>query len=166
MRNIISILIRNEAGALARVANLFSSRAYNIDSLSVAPTDDQSVSRITLVTFGSQDILDQIIKQTRKLIDVISIIDMTNDDYHEREFALIKIEVSSISNDNLNLLMDNYGASILSEKDNFYTLEIISSSEKVDEFIRAITAKIPIDSIVRSGALAIAKGKPLLQKNS
>ena len=91
MRHIISILLQNEVGALARVANLFSSRAYNIESLNVAPTDDPLISRITLVTFGSEEVVDQIIKQSRRVIDVISVADMTDDDYLEREYIIFKI---------------------------------------------------------------------------
>ena len=93
MRHIISILLQNEAGALARVANLFSSRAYNIESLNVAPTDDPLTSRITLVTFGSESVIEQIIKQSTKVIDVLRVADMTNDNYLEREFVIFKVKI-------------------------------------------------------------------------
>ena len=91
MRHIISIVLQNEAGALTRVSNLFSSRGYNIESLNVAPTDDPLVSRLTLVTIGSDDVIDQIIKQLGKLVDVVNITDMTRSDHIERELALFKL---------------------------------------------------------------------------
>ena len=96
MRHIISIVLQNEAGALSRVANLFSSRGYNIESLNVAPTDDETVSRLTLVTTGSEDVIDQITKQLAKLIDVVHIADMTSLEHIERELALLKLVLTGV----------------------------------------------------------------------
>ena len=112
MRHVISILLQNEAGALARVADLFSSRAYNIESLNVAPTSDEMVSRLTLVTHGSDDVIDQISKQLAKLVDVINIIDMTSGDHIEREIALFKLQIEESGLENLEALARDFGAKI------------------------------------------------------
>jgi acetolactate synthase-1/3 small subunit len=165
MRHIISILLQNEAGALARVANLFSSRAYNIESLNVAPTDDPLISRITLVTFGSENVIEQIIKQSTKVIDVLSVVDMTNDNYLEREFVIFKIKKDqSEYRDTLNKFITNHELTLSHELDGYLNIEFIGESSSIDNLIQELKQLVEIDSMVRSGALAISKGKPLLKK--
>jgi acetolactate synthase-1/3 small subunit len=165
MRHIISILLQNEVGALARVANLFSSRAYNIESLNVAPTDDLLISRITLVTFGSEEVVDQIIKQSRRVIDVISVADMTDDDYLEREYIIFKIKTDRLCDKKaFDKLMQKHQLLVGNETDGYLALEFAGESAVIDGMIQDIKLLVEIDSMVRSGALAIAKGKPLLNK--
>ena len=117
MRHIITILLQNEAGALARVANLFSTRGYNIESLNVAPTNDPIVSRLTLVTRGSDEVIDQISKQLAKLVDVVNIVDMTDDDHIERELALIKLQLHERSGEDISGLVRQSGARILDDQE-------------------------------------------------
>ncbi len=165
MRHIISILLQNEAGALARVANLFSSRAYNIESLNVAPTDDPLTSRITLVTFGSESVIEQIIKQSTKVIDVLRVADMTNDNYLEREFVIFKVKMDEPQDrDVLNKFIISHKITLLHESDGYLNIEFVGESVSIDNLIQEIKQLVEIDSIVRSGALAISKGKSLLKK--
>jgi acetolactate synthase-1/3 small subunit len=160
MRHIISILLQNEAGALARVANLFSSRGYNIESLNVAPTNDESVSRLTLVTRGSNEVIDQISKQLGKLIDVVDISDMTGADHIERELALFKVRVEG-GRDRLTALAKSFGARILDDKEEHYTVELTGGGAEIDRCLKSLSELGEIQTVVRSGAMAIARGAPL-----
>ncbi len=162
VRHIISILLQNEAGALARVANLFSSRGFNIESLNVAPTHDETVSRLTLVTVGSDEIIDQIIKQLGKLIDVVNIIDMTKGDHIERELVLFKLLLNSEDKKELIELANNFEARILDDHEGHYTVELLGGSEEIEKFILALSGRVEILTVVRSGAMAVARGVPLL----
>ena len=135
MRHIISILLQNEAGALARVANLFSSRGYNIESLNVAPTHDETVSRLTLVTRGSDEVIDQISKQLGKLVDVVNIIDMTDGDHIERELALFKLQLPAEDRKALTELVGEFGARILDDHEGHFTVELIGGSGEIDRFM-------------------------------
>lgn len=166
MRHVISILLQNEAGALARVADLFSSRAYNIESLNVAPTSDEMVSRLTLVTHGSDDVIDQISKQLAKLVDVINIIDMTSGDHIEREIALFKLQIEESGLEDLEALARDFGAKILDTHEDHYTVELIGGSADVDRFMSSIGEKAEILTVVRSGAMAVARGAPVLNPTS
>ena len=166
MRHIISILLQNEAGALARVSALFSTRGYNIESLSVAPTDSAEISRLTLVTTGPDEVIDQINQQLLKLVDVVGIADMTLDDHIERELVLVKVKVSQDKESKLPNLIDSVGARVLDDCPETYTLELTAANDRIDEFIDRLGACSDILSIVRSGAMAIARGHNVLAANT
>ncbi len=162
MRHIISILMQNEAGALARVAALFSSRGYNIESLSVAPTEDSDISRLTLVTRGSDDIIEQINKQLLKLVDVVNTADMTMDDHIERELLLMKVKVLKKEEQSLPELINAVGARVLDDCPETYTLELTGANTLMDDFISRVGECAEILAVVRSGAMAIARGQKVL----
>ena len=162
MRHIISILLQNEAGALARVANLFSTRGYNIESLNVAPTHDETVSRLTLVTRGSDEVIDQISKQLGKLVDVVNSIDMTDGDHIERELALLKLQLPSEDRKALTELVGEFGARILDDHEGHFTVELIGGSGEIDRFMTRFSDRVEILTVVRSGAMAVARGAPVL----
>jgi acetolactate synthase-1/3 small subunit len=162
MRHIISILMQNEAGALARVAALFSSRGYNIESLSVAPTDDAAVSRLTLVTIGSDEVIDQINKQLLKLVDVVYTADMTMDDHIERELLLLKVRIHNDAIRSLPELIATSGARVLDDSPENYTLELTGANRIMDDFISQVGECAEILAVVRSGAMAIARGQNVL----
>jgi acetolactate synthase-1/3 small subunit len=155
-------LLQNEAGALARVANLFSSRGYNIESLNVAPTNDETVSRITLVTTGSDEVIEQISKQLGKLVDVVNIIDMTDDDHIERELALFKLQVRAGDRDSLIALAKDFGARILDDHEGHFTVELIGGGSEIDRFMARVAERAELLTVVRSGAMAVARGAPIL----
>lgn len=157
-RHIISILVENEAGALTRIAGLFSARAYNIDCLSVAPTDDETLSRMTIVTSGSEDVISQIEKQLKKLIDVVAVEDLTNGPHIEREMMLIKVATGSVELRNeVKHLADIFRARILDVTEVSYSIEVTGASAKLDAFIDALRSK-EILEVVRSGVLGIQRG--------
>jgi acetolactate synthase-1/3 small subunit len=157
MRHIISILLQNEAGALSRVANMFSTRGYNIESLNVAPTADETVSRLTLVTTGSETVIDQIEKQLGKLVDVVEIADMTKTDHIERELALFKVRVNG-SAAKLTAVLEQFGARLLNEAGGHYTVEIVGGSQEIDRFLKRLASVSDSVTIVRSGAMAVVRG--------
>ena len=161
MRHIISILLENEAGALSRVAGLFSARAYNIESLTVAPTDDPTLSRMTIVTSGTDDIIEQISKQLNKLIDVVKLIDLTEDAHIERELMLIKVQATHDARDEVKRLVEIFRARIIDVTDTTYTVEITGNGEKLDAFLEALSGA-PIHEVVRSGLLGISRGDRVL----
>lgn len=152
----------NEAGALARVAALFSSRGYNIESLSVAPTDDADVSRLTLVTKGSDAVIEQINNQLLKLVDVVNTADMTMDDHIERELLLMKVKVLSDGADRLPELIKEAGARVLDDCPETYTLELTGANIHMDDFISRVGECSEVLAVVRSGAMAIARGRNVL----
>jgi acetolactate synthase-1/3 small subunit len=162
MRHIISILMSNEAGALARVVALFSSRGYNIESLSVAPTEDSEVSRLTLVTRGSDHVIEQINNQLLKLVDVVNTADMTRDDHFERELLLMKVKVQPGAEQALPELIKAAGARVLNDCPETYTLELTATNDRMDEFISQVSGCAEILAVVRSGAMAIARGENVL----
>lgn len=162
MRHIISILLENESGALSRVAGLFSARAYNIESLSVAPTDDPSLSRMTLVTSGSEEIIEQIIKQLNKLIDVVKLVDLTEDAHIERELMLIKVEASGDAREEVMRLCDIFRGRIIDVTDATFTMEITGNGDKLDAFMQSLSS-ITIHEVVRSGRLGISRGDNVLK---
>jgi acetolactate synthase-1/3 small subunit len=164
MRHIISILLQNEAGALARVANLFSSRGYNIESLNVAPTADETVSRLTLVTSGPDAVIDQISKQLGKLIDVVDIADMTGADHIERELALFKLRVVNGGADKLNAVLGQFEARVLSDTQGQFTVEVVGGSQEIDRFLKRVAGITDIVTVVRSGAMAVARGAPAFKR--
>ncbi len=157
MRHIISILLENESGALSRVAGLFSARAYNIESLTVAPTDDPSLSRMTLVTTGSDEIVEQVCKQLNKLVDVVKLVDLTKDIHVERELILIKVKAENEQRDEIMRLAEIFNGHIIDLTDSTYTLEVTGDSEKIDAALKALE-NIPILEVVRSGQLGMGRG--------
>jgi acetolactate synthase-1/3 small subunit len=163
MRHIISILLQNEAGALSRVASMFSSRGYNIESLSVAPTEHNELSRLTLVSSGSDEVIQQINKQLEKLVDVVKIADMTLDAHIERELLLMKVRVSQGGEQKLAELIETTAVRVLDDSPETYTLELTGATERVDNFIKRIGACAEILAVVRSGAMAIARGEKVLR---
>jgi len=161
MRHVISILLENESGALSRVAGLFSARAYNIESLTVAPTDDATLSRMTLVTSGTEDIIEQITKQLNKLIDVVKIHDLTKEPHIERELMLIKVQATHEARDEVKRLVEIFRARIIDVTDTTYTIEITGNGAKLDAFMEALSS-ITIHEVVRSGLLGISRGDRVL----
>ncbi|MCY3804240.1 MAG: acetolactate synthase small subunit [Gammaproteobacteria bacterium] len=158
MRHIISILLENEAGALSRVSGLFSARGYNIESLTVAPTNDATVSRITVVTAGSDDVIEQIEKQLNKLVDVVQVIDLTADEHIEREMVLLKLHSTEISQSALDDLTGNYGGKVVDRSGDTVVVEISGTGEKLDRAIGSVPDEA-IHELVRSGVLGIAAGR-------
>ncbi len=163
MRRIISVLLENEAGALSRVAGLFSARGYNIESLTVAPTDDESLSRMTIVTSGTDAIIEQITKQLNKLVDVVKLRDLTEGQYLGRELLLVKVTTStSEQKDDVKRLADIFRGRIIDVTESTYTLELTGSMDKVDAFLDAL-AHIELLEVVRSGILGIGRGRKALR---
>jgi acetolactate synthase-1/3 small subunit len=162
MRHIIGILLQNESGALSRVAGLFSSRGYNIESLSVSATDDPSLSRLTLVTQGAEGVVQQIVNQLHKLIDVVAVDDMTGEDHLERELALLKLRVKSPRRDAVRGRVTAAGGRILAEERDVLVVELASSEAAINELARELAADGELLEIVRSGALAMSRQEPTL----
>jgi len=158
MRHIISVLLENEAGALSRVAGLFSARGYNIESLTVAPTDDPTLSRMTLVTTGSEEIIEQIKKQLNKLVDTVKLLDLTEGRHIEREMMLIKVRAVKEGREELKRLTDIFRAKIIDVTDSSYVVELTGTSQKLDAFIQAVPEDMIVE-VVRSGATGIARGE-------
>ena len=162
MRHIISILIENEAGALSRVAGLFSARGYNIESLTVAPTEYSSLSRMTLVTRGTEEIIEQITKQLNKLIDVVKLMDMTEGPHIEREMMLVKVVAEGDRRNELKRLSDIFRGRIIDVTDKTYTIELTGAGDKLDAFIQALDTGVIIE-VVRSGVSGIDRGDRALR---
>jgi acetolactate synthase-1/3 small subunit len=158
MRHIISILMENESGALSRVAGLFSARGYNIESLTVAPTEDPSLSRMTLVTRGNEDIIEQITKQLNKLIDVVKLVDLTDSVHIERELMMIKIKTNEHMRDEIRSMTDIFRGKIIDVTPTTYIVEMTGPSEKLDAFIAAVEPGTIIE-VVRSGPTGISRGE-------
>jgi len=161
MRHIISILLQNEAGALSRVSNLFSSRGYNIESLNVAPTADPLISRLTLVSEGSEEVIDQICKQLGKVVDVVQITDLTSFDHIERELGLFKVNINGSSVASLEAALSGFNARILDDNQGHCTIECIGGSLELDRCMERIAAAGQLTTVVRSGAMAVARGAPV-----
>jgi acetolactate synthase-1/3 small subunit len=163
MRHIIAILLQNEAGALTRVTGLISARGYNIESLSVAPTNDPTVSRVTLVTIGSDPVIAQINAQLLKLVDVVAVEDMTAGDTLARELLLIKLQISSEHIDSVAQQLRRVGGRVLASNPSSYIVEVAGTELEIGEFIAGIGAFGEIIEVVRSGVLGIARGNPKMQ---
>jgi len=162
MRHIISLLLENEAGALSRVSGLFSARGYNIESLTVAATDDESVSRMTIVTSGTAEIIEQIVKQLNKLVEVVKLVDLTEEENAiEREMMLIKVQAQGNGRDEVKRLVDIFRGRILDVADSCYTVELTGPSDKLDAFVKALSS-ISVYEVVRSGCLGIGRGENIL----
>jgi acetolactate synthase-1/3 small subunit len=161
MRHIIGILMENESGALSRVAGLFSARGYNIESLTVAPTDDPTLSRLTLVTSGSDEIVEQIVKQLNKLVDVVKLMDLTEYRHIEREMMMAKLRVGGDDRDEVKRLTDIFRGRIIDVSPATYVIELTGNSEKLDAFIEALRP-FEVLEVVRSGVMGIARGDAAL----
>jgi len=157
MRHIISILMENEAGALSRVAGLFSARGYNIESLTVAPTEDPTLSRMTLVTRGNEEIIEQITKQLHKLIEVVKLADLSEGVHIEREMMLIKVLAKGSHREEIKRLVDIFRGSIIDVTDSSYIVEMTGTSDKLDAFIGAVHEDLIVET-VRTGPSGIARG--------
>jgi acetolactate synthase-1/3 small subunit len=158
MRHIISVLLENEAGALSRVAGLFSARGYNIESLTVAPTDDPTLSRMTLVTAGSDEIIEQIKKQLNKLVDTVKLLDLSEGPHIEREMMLIKVRADGPAREELKRLTDIFRAKIIDVTDTSYVVELTGASKKLDAYIDAVPEGLIVE-VVRSGPTGITRGE-------
>jgi acetolactate synthase-1/3 small subunit len=158
MRHIIAVLLQNEAGALGRVAGMFSTRGYNIESLAVAPTDDPTVSRLTLVTTGNDSVVGQIISQLRKLVDVVNVEDLTRGEHFERELLLMKLRTSASQLEALTALVTDSAGRILSGSLANFVIELTSSEAQVSRFLAQASQHGELLEVVRSGALAITHG--------
>jgi acetolactate synthase-1/3 small subunit len=161
-RHIISILLENESGALSRVAGLFSARGYNIESLTVAPTEDETLSRLTLVTSGSVDVIEQITKQLNKLVDVVKLVDLTEGPHIERELLIIKVNANGAMRDEVKRLVDIFRGRIIDVTETTYTIELTGTSDKLDAFVQAVRGA-GIVEVVRSGVSGIARGEKNLR---
>ncbi|MER0171713.1 MAG: acetolactate synthase small subunit [Nitrosomonas sp.] len=162
MRHIISLLMENEAGALSRVAGLFSARGYNIESLSVAPTEDPTLSRMTLVTIGSDEVVEQVTKQLNKLIEVVKIIDLNDGNHIERELMLVKVRAAGSDREEIKRLAEIFRGSIIDVTDKSYTIELTGTSSKLDAFLEAIERSAVLET-VRTGASGIGRGEWILK---
>jgi acetolactate synthase-1/3 small subunit len=162
MRHLIAILLQNEAGALTRVTGLISSRGYNIESLSVAPTNDPTVSRVTLVTIGSDPVIAQINAQLQKLVDVVAVEDMTSGDHLARELMLIKLQIGSQHVEAVSELVRRVGGKILATNPSSFIVELASTEGEIGEFIADVGAFGEIVEVVRSGVLGISRSNPRL----
>jgi acetolactate synthase-1/3 small subunit len=161
-RHIISMLLENESGALSRVAGLFSARGYNIESLTVAPTEDATLSRLTLVTSGSEDVIEQITKQLNKLVDVVKLVDLTEGPHIERELLIIKVNANGAMRDEIKRLVDIFRGRIIDVTETTYTIELTGASDKLDAFVQAVRGA-GIVEVVRSGVSGIARGEKNLR---
>ena len=162
MRHILSILIENEAGALSRVAGLFSARGYNIESLSVAPTEDPTLSRMTIVTSGSDDVIEQITKQLNKLIEVIKVVDISEAAHIERELMLVKVRATGKDREEMKRMSDIFRGRIIDVTETTYVIELTGNTAKLDSFIEAIDRTLILET-VRTGVCGIGRGDRILK---
>jgi len=162
MRHVISVLLENESGALSRVSGLFSARGYNIESLTVAPTNDPTLSRLTVVTTGTDRIVEQITKQLNKLVDVVRLTDLTESTFIEREIMLIKVRAVDNGREEVKRLADIFKSRIIDVTDTSYIVEMTGDATKLNAFIASIGEESIIE-VVRSGATGIARGEKSLK---
>jgi acetolactate synthase-1/3 small subunit len=162
MRHIISVLLENEAGALSRVSGLFSARGYNIESLTVAPTEDATLSRMTIVTTGSDEVVEQITKQLNKLVDVVKVIDLSEGDHIERELMLVKVRAVGKDREEVKRTADIFRGRVIDVTDKDYTIELTGTGAKLDAFLKAIDRAAILET-VRTGASGIGRGDRVLR---
>lgn len=162
MRHIISILIENEAGALSRVSGLFSARAFNIESLTVAPTEDASLSRMTIVSTGSDDVIEQITKQLNKLIDVVKVVDLSEAAHIERELMLVKVRAAGKDREEMKRVADIFRGRIIDVTESAYVIELTGNGSKLDAFLEAIDRSLILET-VRTGVSGIGRGDRILK---
>ena len=162
MRHIISVLLENEASALSRVVGLFSARGYNIETLTVAPTEDPTLSRMTIVTSGSDDIIEQITKHLNRLIEVVKVVDLTEGQHIERELMLIKVRAVGKERDEMKRMADIFRGRIIDVTDKSYTIELTGDTGKLDAFLEAIDRAAILET-VRTGTSGIGRGERILR---
>ncbi len=162
MRHIISILIENESGALSRVSGLFSARAYNIESLTVAPTEDPSLSRMTIVSIGSDDVIEQITKQLNKLIDVVKVVDLSEAPHIERELMLVKVRATGKDREEMKRVSDIFRGRIIDVTESTYVIELTGNGSKLDAFLEAIDRTLILET-VRTGVSGVGRGDRILK---
>jgi len=162
MRHILSLLLENEPGALSRVSGLFSARGYNIESLTVAPTEDATMSRMTIVTSGSDEIIEQITKQLNKLVDVVKVVDLNDGEHIERELMLVKVRAFGKDREEMKRMADIFRGRIIDVTDKSYTIELTGTGEKLDAFLDAIEKSAVLEA-VRTGASGIGRGERILK---
>ena len=162
MRHIISILLENEAGALSRVSGLFSARAYNIESLTVAPTEDPSLSRMTIVSVGSDDVIEQITKQLNKLIEVVKVVDLSEAAHIERELMLVKVRATGKDREEMKRIADIFRGRIIDVTESTYVIELTGNNAKLDAFLEAIDGALILET-VRTGVCGIGRGDRILK---
>ncbi len=158
MKHTIAILVQNESGALTRVSSMFSTRGYNIDSLSVAPTKDSMISRLTLVTDVSDEQMDQVVKQLYKLIDVIDVLDITPMDHIESELMMVKLRISEDNLSSIKTIFYDYSAEIINEKDGLTIVQMLAEPNAINDFLKSIENLSDLIAIARSGPLSLVKG--------
>lgn len=163
MRRIISLLIENESGALSRVVGLFAQRAYNIETLTVAPTDDPTLSRMTIVTHGDERVIEQITKQLNKLVDVLKVTELSDGDHVEREIVLVKVRADGANRAEVKRTVDIFRGQIVDVNPHLYTVQLIGTSDKLDAFIRNMSESTEVVEVVRSGVCGIARGEKSLR---
>ncbi len=162
MRHIISILLENEAGALSRVSGLFSARAFNIESLTVAPTEDASLSRMTIVSVGSDDVIEQITKQLNKLIEVVKVVDLSEAPHIERELMVVKVRAIGKDREEMKRTADIFRGRIIDVTESTYVVELTGNTAKLDAFIEAIDRTLILEA-VRTGVCGIGRGDRILR---
>ena len=162
MRHIISILLENEAGALSRVSGLFSARAFNIESLTVAPTEDASLSRMTIVSVGSDDVIEQITKQLNKLIDIVKVVDLSEAAHIERELMLVKVRATGKDREEMKRVADIFRGHIIDVTESSYVIELTGDGAKLDAFLNAIDRSLILET-VRTGVCGIGRGDRILK---
>jgi acetolactate synthase I/III small subunit len=158
MRHILSLLLENEAGALSRVAGLFSARGYNIESLTVAPTEDPTLSRMTIVTTGSEDVIEQITKQVNKLVDVVKIVDLNEGKHVERELMLVKVRAVGKDREEMKRTADIFRARVIDVTEKTFVIELTGTGDKLDAFLEAIDRALILEA-VRTGACGLGRGE-------
>jgi acetolactate synthase-1/3 small subunit len=162
MRHVIALLVENESGALSRIAGLFSARGYNIESLTVAPTEDPTLSRMTIVTTGSDEVIEQITKQLNKLIDTVKVTDISEAPHIERELMMVKVRATGADREEMKRLADIFRARIIDVTDTTYVIELTGNQGKLDAFLAAIAPGLILET-VRSGVCGIARGERILK---
>ena len=162
MRHILSILMENESGAMSRVVGLFSARDYNIDSLSVAATEDKTLSRMTIVTHGDDAVLEQITKQLNKLIEVVKVVDLNESRFVERELMLVKVRAVGKDRDEMLRLTEIYRGHVVDVTDKSCTIEVTGTSDKLDSFLETVSRGLILET-VRTGAAGIGRGERILK---
>lgn len=159
MRRILSVLLENESGALSRVVGLFSQRAFNIESLTVAPTDDPTLSRMTIEAVGDAQVLEQIEKQLHKLVDVFKVINLSEQEHIVREIVLSKVRAVGSSRDEIKRLADIFRGQIVDVTPKSYTIQLSGTKDKIDAFISALKEETTLLEIVRSGLISVSRGE-------
>ena len=162
MRHIISVLLENEPGALSRVVGLFSARGYNIETLTVAPTEDETLSRMTIMTSGSEDVIEQITKHLNRLIEVVKVVDLTDGAHIERELMLVKLRAVGKEREEIKRTSDIFRGRIIDVTEKSYTIELTGNKSKLDAFLESIDRTAILET-VRTGSSGIGRGERILR---